>query len=54
MPYTLFAPIVGIGGGVLIFGEPLTVQIMVGAALSIVGVTVITLRRPRLAELEKA
>lgn len=54
VPYTLFAPIVGIGGGVLIFGEPLTVQIMVGAALSIVGVTVITLRRPRLAELEKA
>lgn len=54
VPYTLFAPVVGIGGGVLIFDEPLTIQIIVGAALSIVGVTIITLRRPRLAELEKA
>ncbi len=54
VPYTLFAPIVGIGAGVLIFGEPLTLQIILGAVLSIIGVTVITVRRPRLAELEAA
>lgn len=52
VPYTLFAPIVGITGGVLLFSEPFTLQIIIGAALSIVGVTIITLRRPRLAELE--
>lgn len=50
-PYTLLAPIVGIGAGAAIFGEPLTLQIVLGATLSIIGVAVITLRRPRLAEL---
>lgn len=54
VPYTLLAPIVGIGAGAAIFGEPLTLQIVLGAALSIVGVAVITLRRPRLAELSEA
>lgn len=53
-PYTLFAPVVGIATGVWLFDEPLTLQIILGALLSIIGVTIITLRRPRLAELEKA
>lgn len=53
VPYSLCVPIAGITGGVLIFGEPLTGQIVGGAALTIVGVGIITLRRPKLAELEK-
>lgn len=53
-PYTLVAPIVGIGAGVAIFGEPLTWQIVIGAVLTIIGVGVISLRRPRLAELSEA
>lgn len=51
-PFTLLAPIVGIGAGVSMFAEPLTWQIISGAVLTIIGVTIITVRRPRLAELE--
>lgn len=52
VPYSLCAPIVGISAGVLIFDDPLTWQVVAGAALTIVGVGIITRRRPRLAELE--
>lgn len=52
VPYGLLAPIVGIGGGVLVFHETITLQTMLGAALTILGVGVITIRRPQLAEIE--
>jgi O-acetylserine/cysteine efflux transporter len=53
VPYSLCVPIAGITGGVVMFGEPLTLQILGGALLTIIGVGIITLRRPKLAELEK-
>lgn len=53
VPYSLCAPIVGITAGVLIFDDALTWRVIAGAALTIIGVGIITLRRPRLAaELE--
>jgi O-acetylserine/cysteine efflux transporter len=54
VPFTLLLPIAGISGGVLFFGEPLTARILFGAALTIAGVGIIALRRPRLVEAEKA
>lgn len=53
VPFSLLAPIVGISCGVWLFGEPMSWRIIAGSALTIVGVGVIVLRRPRLAELEK-
>lgn len=54
VPYSLCVPVAGIAGGVLIFGEPLTMQIILGASLTVVGVGIIALRRPKLAELGKS
>lgn len=53
VPYSLLVPVVGITAGVIAFGEPVTTQILVGAALTIVGVGVITVRRPQLVEMEQ-
>jgi O-acetylserine/cysteine efflux transporter len=50
VPYSLLVPVVGISAGVVAFNEPITTQIILGAALTIVGVGVITLRRPQLVE----
>ncbi len=52
VPYSLLIPVAGIIGGVLAFGDPLTAQVLLGAGLTILGVAVITLRRPQLAEME--
>ncbi len=52
-PYTLFAPIVGISAGAFFFDDPLTAQIIGGSILTIIGVGIITLRRPRLVTLER-
>lgn len=53
VPYSLCVPIAGIAGGVLIFGDAFTTQVQIGAALTIVGVGIIAVRRPKLAELGK-
>lgn len=53
VPYSLCVPFAGITAGVLMFDEPLTLQIVLGAALTMLGVAVITVRRPKLAELEQ-
>jgi O-acetylserine/cysteine efflux transporter len=50
VPYSLLIPVAGILGGVVAFGDPLTVQVLIGAALTIAGVGVIALRRPQLVE----
>lgn len=50
VPYSLLAPMVGIASGAIIFGEAVTMQVMMGAALTLVGVGVISVRRPQLAE----
>lgn len=48
MPFLMLVPIFGVGGGVLVLGEPLTWQLVVGGLLTIGGVGVIIIRRPRL------
>ncbi len=53
VPYGLLAPVVGIAGGVLVFHDALTLQVVLGALLTILGVGVITLRRPQLVEIEQ-
>jgi len=52
VPYTLFTPIVGITAGALIFGDAITAQMLLGTGLTIVGVAIISLRRPKLVEPE--
>jgi len=48
MPFTLLIPVVGVLGGVFALGEPITVQIGLGGLITVVGVTIIVLRRPKL------
>ena len=54
VPFSLLLPIAGISGGVVFFDEPFTLRILLGAAMTIGGVAIIALRRPRLMEAEKA
>ena len=53
VPYSLLVPVVGIAGGVITFHDPLTAQVIAGAVLTILGVGVITMRRPQLVEIEQ-
>lgn len=53
VPYSLLVPVVGITAGVIAFGDPVTPQVLIGASLTILGVGVITLRRPQLVEMEQ-
>jgi len=46
-PYSLLIPVFGIGSGQLFFNEPFTLQMQIGAFLTIAGVAVITLRKPK-------
>ena len=49
VPYTLLAPVFAITGAVLVLGEPLTLLLVIGAALTIAGVALceVRLRRSR-------
>jgi len=47
MPWTLTVPIFGVLSAVLVLGEPLTPSLLAGGALTIAGVGLIVLRRPR-------
>ena len=53
VPYSLLVPIVGITAGVIAFGDPITSQVIAGATLTIIGVGIITVRRPQLMEIEQ-
>jgi O-acetylserine/cysteine efflux transporter len=53
VPYSLLVPVFGISCGMIFFGEKLTIELMIGALLTVAGVAIITLRRPKLAELER-
>ncbi len=53
VPYSLLVPVAGITAGALMFGEPVTLQVLVGACLTIAGVGIISLRRPQLIEVEQ-
>ena len=50
VPFTLLVPVFGVMSGVLCLGERLTPVMLGGAALTIVGVGIIVVRRPRLVE----
>ena len=52
MPFTLLLPPVGVASGVLVLGEQLTVTFLIGAAVTIVGVGIILIRRPTTAQPE--
>lgn len=47
IPFLLLVPLFGVGGGVALLGEPITWQLVVGGLLTVGGVGIIILRRPR-------
>ena len=49
MPITLLVPLVGVLSGVVFLGESLTLPLILGGLLTIVGVGIILIRRPRTA-----
>ncbi len=53
-PYSLLTPIFGIAIGQLFFHEELTMQVIIGGLITIVGVAVIVLRRPKTIPLGEA
>lgn len=52
-PYTMLGPFITFGMGMLFFDEPISTQVMVAGAITLVGVGIIVMRRPRLAMLGK-
>jgi O-acetylserine/cysteine efflux transporter len=54
MPITLLVPVLGVLFGVLLRGEPLTWPIISGGLLTLAGVGIIVMRRPRTADPEAA
>lgn len=50
MPFTLLAPLFGMISSIVILGEPFTWTLILGAALTIGGVAIIVIRRPRLVD----
>ena len=48
MPFLLLIPVFGVLSGVVFLGEPLTLALVGGGLLTVLGVGVITLRRPKL------
>jgi O-acetylserine/cysteine efflux transporter len=53
VPYSLLVPVFGIYCGMVFYHETLTLPLIIGAALTVAGVAIITIRRPKLAELER-
>lgn len=47
VPFTLLAPMIGVGAGVLILGEEFTIYKMIGGLLTIIGVAIILFRQSR-------
>jgi len=50
VPYTLLVPIFGVASAVIWLDEILTARVIVGGAITLVGVAIIILRRPHLAD----
>lgn len=46
-PFSLLVPVVGIGTAMVVYGETLTLLLIIGGLLTILGVAIITVRRPR-------
>ncbi|MBY0407830.1 MAG: EamA family transporter, partial [Rickettsiales bacterium] len=53
-PYSLLTPVFGIAAGQMFFSEELTAQTVIGGILTLVGVAIITLRRPKTIPLGEA
>ncbi len=49
MPFTLLAPVFGVGSGVWWLGEPMTPRLLAGSLMTLAGVAIIVLREPRTA-----
>ncbi len=49
MPFSLLAPLCGVLAGVVFLGEPMTLHMIIGGALTLAGVGGIVLRRPSVA-----
>ena len=49
-PFALLIPVIGIASSAVVLGEQLTWQSAVGSAMTLVGVAIIVIRRPALAE----
>lgn len=47
MPFTLLVPLFGVLSGVVVLGEQLTPALLIGGALTIVGVGIVTIRKPK-------
>jgi O-acetylserine/cysteine efflux transporter len=45
MPWTLLAPVFGVLSGIIVLGEPMTPAMVIGGALTLVGVAVIVIRK---------
>ncbi|HEX6980359.1 MAG TPA: EamA family transporter [Alphaproteobacteria bacterium] len=52
MPFTLLVPVFGVLFAVLLLDEPLSLHVLIGGAVTIAGVGIIVLRRPRLPDPE--
>ena len=49
-PYSLLIPFFGVASGVLLLGEPLTWAVIVGGALTVAGVSIIVIKKPKVAK----
>jgi O-acetylserine/cysteine efflux transporter len=47
MPFTLLVPLFGVLSGVVFFGDQLSWPMIIGGVGTILGVAIITIRRPR-------
>lgn len=52
VPYSLFVPVAGISAGAAMFHDPITARMLLGTGLTILGVAIISIRRPKLVEPE--
>jgi O-acetylserine/cysteine efflux transporter len=50
MPFTLLAPVFGVAAGIVMLGEGLSLLKLLGGAITICGVAIITIRRPQQAQ----
>ncbi len=48
MPFMLLMPVFGVASGIAFLGEPVTLTLVGGAALTVLGVGIIIVRRPKL------
>lgn len=47
MPFTLLVPLFGVLAGVIVLGEQITPGLLIGGALTIAGVGIVTIRKPK-------